>query len=80
MGHDVLCPLFQHHAQIGVALSGDVQLRFTLPGVPSGRLQPNETASISALSKFLGSSNVSTYVNAISVPTPFTCLSSAVSG
>jgi hypothetical protein len=48
---DVLCPLYQHHAQIGVTLSGDMQLRFTLPGVPSGRLQPNETSSITALSK-----------------------------
>ena len=31
---DVLCPLHQHHAQIGVSLPGDMQLRFALSGVP----------------------------------------------
>ena len=49
--HDVLCPLYQHHAQIGVSLSGDMQLRFTLPGVPSAWLQSNVTACITTLSK-----------------------------
>jgi hypothetical protein len=36
---DVLCPLYQHHTQIGISLPGDMLLRFALPGVPSARLQ-----------------------------------------
>jgi len=31
---DVLCPLYQHHAQIGISLPGDIQLRFALPEFP----------------------------------------------
>ena len=37
---DVLCPLHQHHAQIGVSLPGDMQLRLALPGVSSPGLHP----------------------------------------
>ena len=48
---DVLCPLYQHHAQIRVTLPCNMQLRFTLPGVPPARLQSYITTSIAALSK-----------------------------
>ena len=48
---DVLYPSYQHHAQIGVSLPGDMQLRFALSGVPSAGLRSYETASIAALSK-----------------------------
>src|SRR4051795_6413611 len=48
---DVLCPLYQHHAQIGISLPGDMQLRFALPGVPSPRLQPDVATSIAALAE-----------------------------
>ena len=48
---NVLCPLHQHHAQIGVSLPGDMQLRLALSGVPSARLQSHVTACISALAE-----------------------------
>jgi len=48
---DVLCSLYQHHAQIGISLSGDMQLRLALTGVPSARLQSYVTGCIAALSK-----------------------------
>jgi hypothetical protein len=48
---DVLCPLNQHHPQIGISLPGDMQLRLALSGVPSARLQSYVAARITALSK-----------------------------
>ena len=43
--------LLQHHAQIAISLSGDMQLRFALPRVPPTRLQSYVTTSIAALSE-----------------------------
>ncbi len=48
---DVLCPLYQHHGQIGVPLPSDMPLRLALPGVPSARLQSYVGACRAALAK-----------------------------
>src|SRR6202007_3094709 len=48
---DVLCSLYQHHAQIRISLPGDMHLWLALPGVSSAWLQSHVAASIAALSK-----------------------------
>src|SRR5690242_13173801 len=48
---NVLCPLYQQRAQIGIAFLTDVQLRFALAGVPASRLQSQIAAYVATLAE-----------------------------
>lgn len=48
---DVLRPLYQNHAQIGVSLPRNVQLWLALSGAPSARLQSHVAGCVAALAE-----------------------------